>query len=157
MNSFLSKFDVKESCNAFAFMLVEMEKKKKIYLSLRNNPSKDTNNAVLALVSYKAQDEAHICNVCLCLLELMKTQEVWDDWDPQADDYHSLRNNPNLDTDDAGVALVGYKAQDEARICRFFAQSGTCWKSYCRKEHSMPNPGLLSNHFSPGVKQILFQ
>lgn len=85
----------------------------------------------------------------------MEKQE-WNNWDPQADDYHSLRNNPSLDTDDAGVALVGYKAQDEARICRFFAKSGYCWKDYCTKEHSRPNPGLLRNHISLEVKQTLF-
>lgn len=48
-------------------------------------------------------------------------------WDPMMEDYLSIRNSYKVDVDDAGVATVGYKAQDEKRICKYF-QNNTCWR-----------------------------
>ncbi|XP_046658599.1 uncharacterized protein LOC124352915 isoform X2 [Homalodisca vitripennis] len=66
---------------------------------------------------------------------IAKIDENWDDWDPRKEDYYSARNNPALDTDDACVAVSGYSARDEMRICKFYARRGFCWKKNCPKEH----------------------
>uniref|UniRef100_A0A1B6GXP9 Tudor domain-containing protein n=2 Tax=Cuerna arida TaxID=1464854 RepID=A0A1B6GXP9_9HEMI len=68
-----------------------------------------------------------------------RIDENWDDWDPRKEDFYSARNNPALDTDDACVAVSGYSARDEKRVCKFYARKGFCWKKNCPKEHFKPN------------------
>lgn len=58
---------------------------------------------------------------------------------PQAKYSYSTYNMYETDTDDAVVAVTGYKARDEMRICKFYARSGYCWKRICNKEHSLLN------------------
>ena len=47
------------------------------------------------------------------------------------------------ETEDASMAIAGYKAQDERRICKFYARDGYCWKKVCTKEHSLLNEGMM--------------
>ena len=63
-------------------------------------------------------------------------------WNPMNEDYQSHRNTYELDVDDAGVALTGYKARDESRICKFYLRGQDCWKGdYCPMEHVKPSAG----------------
>ncbi|XP_052095616.1 uncharacterized protein LOC127730970 [Mytilus californianus] len=48
-------------------------------------------------------------------------------WNPMMDDFLSARNSYKVDVDDAGVATVGYRAQDESRICKYY-NLGDCWR-----------------------------
>ncbi|XP_063436634.1 tudor domain-containing 6-like [Mytilus trossulus] len=48
-------------------------------------------------------------------------------WDPMMEDFLSARNSYKVDVDDAGVATVGYRAQDESRICKYY-NIGDCWR-----------------------------
>ncbi|XP_046403869.1 uncharacterized protein LOC124169330 isoform X2 [Ischnura elegans] len=75
------------------------------------------------------------------------------EWNPMEDDY---ANNDityeNVVTDDAS-ALIGYQATDEARICKFFARTGRCYKgASCKKEHKYLRPdGITTDtHLVPG-------
>uniref|UniRef100_A0A1B6KJB9 Tudor domain-containing protein n=1 Tax=Graphocephala atropunctata TaxID=36148 RepID=A0A1B6KJB9_9HEMI len=75
-------------------------------------------------------------NTELNVATVSKEDDKWENWDPREEDYRGVHNNPALDSSSAGVALIGYSAQDEKRICKFFSSKGVCWKTNCPKEHS---------------------
>lgn len=66
---------------------------------------------------------------------------TWKKSSLQAKDYNHAYNVYEKDTDDAGVAITGYKAHDEMRICKFYSRNGYCWKRVCTKEHSFLHEG----------------
>ncbi|KAL5015502.1 hypothetical protein ScPMuIL_009772 [Solemya velum] len=48
----------------------------------------------------------------------------------------------NVDMDDVGVAMTGYKAQDEKRICKFYSQYKDCWRGdLCPFKHVLVTSG----------------
>ncbi|KAK3612057.1 hypothetical protein CHS0354_021741 [Potamilus streckersoni] len=51
-------------------------------------------------------------------------------WNPMAEDFFAIRNSYQVDTNDPGVATVGYKANDERVICKFFSMKtpGKCFR-----------------------------
>ncbi|XP_062603174.1 uncharacterized protein LOC134264952, partial [Saccostrea cucullata] len=66
------------------------------------------------------------------------------DWNPMLEDYMDVRNSYRVDVDDAGVATVGIKAQDEKRICRFY-QKNKCWRGdKCPYRHVIVAEGALT-------------
>ncbi|XP_067684612.1 tudor domain-containing protein 1-like isoform X2 [Haliotis asinina] len=71
--------------------------------------------------------------------------EEWRE-DPRVEDFMSLRNSYNVDVDDAGVAVVGYKAKDEKRICRYFNTPGKCWRGiHCPYKHIEHTSGITQD------------
>ncbi|XP_054261388.1 uncharacterized protein LOC128985640 isoform X2 [Macrosteles quadrilineatus] len=66
--------------------------------------------------------------------------ENFNEWDPMKEDFESVRNNPAINMEDACVAVSGYSAKDEQRICKFYARRGFCHKKFCTREHTKPNP-----------------
>ncbi|XP_038066428.1 uncharacterized protein LOC119736483 [Patiria miniata] len=68
----------------------------------------------------------------------VKGQEVMrrDQWDPMLSDYKSARNSYNIDTDDPGVATVGYKAESTRQVCRFYSSGRVCYRGkQCPYDH----------------------
>ncbi|KAG8222898.1 hypothetical protein J437_LFUL003543 [Ladona fulva] len=66
-----------------------------------------------------------------------------DDWNPMEDDYQESEITYQGMVNDDASAIIGYQAKDEARICKFYASTGHCYKgSSCRKEHSFIRPDV---------------
>ncbi|XP_023223782.1 tudor domain-containing protein 1-like [Centruroides sculpturatus] len=54
-----------------------------------------------------------------------------------ADDFLSERNSYKVDIDDPGVAITGYKSNQEGYICRHFLRTGKClWGNNCKYKHT---------------------
>ncbi|XP_071438687.1 uncharacterized protein [Hetaerina americana] len=75
------------------------------------------------------------------LSEPSVSNDAFADWNPMREDYESNEiSYENVVNDDAS-ALIGYQATDESRICKFFAESGRCFKgASCKKEHTYIRP-----------------
>lgn len=57
-------------------------------------------------------------------------------WDPMSADFHSTLNSYGVNLNDPEVATVGYKANDEAYVCKFFAATGKCHRGdKCYYQH----------------------
>ncbi|XP_061186866.1 uncharacterized protein LOC133194990 [Saccostrea echinata] len=66
------------------------------------------------------------------------------DWNPMLDDYMDVRNSYKVDVDDAGVATIGIKVQDEKRICKYY-QKNKCWRGdKCPYRHVIVAEGALT-------------
>jgi hypothetical protein len=62
-------------------------------------------------------------------------------WNPMSEDYYSEFNTLYHDNEDSCYVVTGYKAQDETRVCKFYAKDGMCYKGEtCQKEHIYLNP-----------------
>ena len=62
-------------------------------------------------------------------------------WNPMSEDYYSEINTLYHDDEDGCYVVTGYKAQDESRVCKIYAQEGRCFKGEtCQKEHIYLNP-----------------
>jgi hypothetical protein len=62
-------------------------------------------------------------------------------WNPMSEDYYSEFNTLYHDDEDSYYVVTGYKAQDENRVCKFYAKEGRCFKGEtCQKEHVFLNP-----------------
>jgi len=62
-------------------------------------------------------------------------------WNPMSEDYYSEFNTLYHDDEDSCYVVTGYKAQDETRVCKFYAKEGMCFKGEtCQKEHIYLNP-----------------
>jgi len=62
-------------------------------------------------------------------------------WNPMSEDYYSEFNTLYHDDEDSCYVMTGYKAQDETRVCKFYAKEGRCFKGEtCQKEHVFLNP-----------------
>ena len=62
-------------------------------------------------------------------------------WNPMSEDYYSEFNTLYHDDEDSCYVVTGYKAQDETRVCKFYAKEGWCFKGEtCQKEHIYLNP-----------------
>lgn len=70
---------------------------------------------------------------------------TWKKSSLQSKDCNRAYSVCEKDTDDACVAITGYKAQDERRICKFYSRNGYCWKRVCTKEHSFLNEGGVTS------------
>ncbi|KAJ8309252.1 hypothetical protein KUTeg_014126 [Tegillarca granosa] len=101
-------------------------------------PEKDNNPIKVLLVDNTGSEEIcvnmDLIHAGVAMIDTSHTNqdsppspEAMLNWDPMMEDYLSIRNSYKVDVDDAGVATVGYKAQDEKRICKYF-QNNTCWR-----------------------------
>jgi len=62
-------------------------------------------------------------------------------WNPMSEDYYSEFNTLYHDDEDSCYVVTGYKAQDETRVCKFYAKKGMCFRGEtCQKEHIHLNP-----------------
>ena len=62
-------------------------------------------------------------------------------WNPMSEDYYSEFNTLYHDDEDSCYVVTGYKAQDETRVCKFYAKEGMCFRGEtCQKEHIHLNP-----------------
>jgi len=90
-------------------------------------------------------------------------------WNPMSEDYYSEFNTLYHDDEDSCYVVTGYKAQDETRVCKFYAKEGRCFKGEnCQKEHIYLNPDgwttdrekMFENAFSkivlPDVQDNIF-
>lgn len=67
------------------------------------------------------------CNSLNCL----------DDWDPQAEDYYSVHNRYDVNTEDPTWAVTGYNAKQEKGLCKFFSKNGKCRRGdRCQFRHA---------------------
>ncbi|CAH1784435.1 unnamed protein product [Owenia fusiformis] len=71
--------------------------------------------------------------------------DEFDGWDPMAEEYLSERNTYKIDTDDPGVATVGYGDTGQNPVCKFYARRGHCYRGDdCPYLHARNDPDIIT-------------